>query len=112
MFESLERFIGFIAWVGAWLPTWVWIAIACLVAGMILRYVRVVGWQGALASLVGILAIAGLGAARRGGWEDREKEGGENVKRVLEEARKAREQSRVDNADPDRLRDDDGYRRD
>lgn len=112
MFEWLERIIGFVAWVGAWVSPWVWFWFAMLLLGVMLRFIRVFGWKGTLAMLVGVLAVAGLGVARRGGWEDREKEGAENVKRVVEEARKARERSRVDNADPDRLRDDDGYRRD
>lgn len=103
---------GWLIVFASWLPLWVWIALGCLVAGFLLRYVRIVGWQGALASAVAIISIGALGAARRGGWEDREKKGGENVKRVVEEARRARERVRVDNTDPDRLRDDDGYRRD
>lgn len=94
-----------------WVPLWGWIAIGALVLGAVTRYIRVVGWQGALGSLLAIAALALYATGIRQGKEQREKEGYENVKVVMDKARKARERSAVDNADPDRLRDDDGYRR-
>ena len=108
----MPNVLDLIAVVGSWLPLWVWIALAALAAGAIAKFVRVVGWRGALTAAVAVLSIGALGAARRKGWEDREKEGRSNVEKVLDQARAARDKSRVDNLDPDRLRDDDGYRRD
>lgn len=104
--QSLDRFLGLFGWV----PLPVWIALAALAAGAALKFF---GWRGALAAVVGVISLAGASKIRQGGWEAREKAGAENVKRVVEKAREARQNVRDEHAaDPGRLHDDDGYRRD
>lgn len=103
--ESFDRLLASLQWV----PLWFWVALAASVAG---AFVKFFGWRGAIPALVAVLSLGLAANVRRRGWEAREKEGAENVKRVVAKAEQARLESDRRNADPEQLRKTDGYRRD
>lgn len=99
------------------IPWWVWLWVALLAIGLFLVWARSVGGIKnalmiaggvALAVTAGLLTLKG----RQQGARDQQQKEQRNADKTLDAAHKARARARDDLADPSRLRDDDGFRRD
>lgn len=104
-----------ITWLSHSLPWWVWGAPSiALLAGLFIFVSRTFGIRNA------IVAVAVIGSSmilkltdhrgRQRGWDERIKQEKEDAQRVVDRAEKARRDAAA--APPERLRDDDGFRRD
>jgi hypothetical protein len=103
MIEAIVTFFTYV------IPWWVWIAVAAV--GVLLIW-RALGFEWAVAFLA---ACAVAIAHRRGeqrGWQKRGEQGERNVQRNVDKAKRAGAAADRRDADPARLRDDDGWRRD
>ncbi|MEL4071730.1 hypothetical protein WKW50_16420 [Ochrobactrum sp. GPK 3] len=96
-------------------PWWLWLFPSLgLVGAIFFVLVRTLGVRNAL-QIAGMIALCAAFVAnyRRGkqdGWAERIQRENDNAKRITDKARRIRE--RVESAAPERLRDDDGFRRD
>lgn len=103
---------------------WFWYALpwefklglfAVIAASILLMAVMIFGYERVrrfILPALGLVAVFGLwNKSQREGWLAREKKEMEIANKHIERARKARERADRDNADPERLRDDDGYKR-
>ena len=102
-----------VEWITFGLPWWLWAFPAVLIAAAIFFAVsRVVGVRNAIAaaSIVGSAMLLALSRhrGRQDGWAERIKQENDDAQQISERAEKAR--NRV-NTSPERLRDDDGFRR-
>lgn len=105
-------------WLGYAVPWWVWTLPAlAAVAAIVIPLVRIVGLSralqigGAVAAFLGGLIM--IRRARQEGWNAREAKGERDAQAAMEEAERVRRDA-MDRftSRPDRLRDDDGHRRD
>lgn len=97
------------------IPWWVW-AFPVVAAGVPVVVVlsRVIGWRNALMVLPALWAATAIPLSRlRGrqeGWQARVQKDISDAERLVQRIKKARQ--RVRDLPPERLRDNDGYRRD
>ncbi len=98
-----------IDWIIAVIPWWVWAIVAIVVLGALHR---LVGWKGIIA---GALAFGALFAFKRGqaiGENRVLRKANKDADKAIERARKVRADADARNAEPERLRQSDGFRRD
>ena len=95
-------------WLAYSVPWWVWLLLGLTVAGAIQYFW---GWKKALAALIGVLAIVFLQRARQQGWKDKTKADEKVADKMVADATAARAKAAKAAADPKKLRDDDGFRR-
>lgn len=92
-------------------PLWVWL----VVAGVVLAAVYGV-WHLGLRQMLVLAALLAVGlifpAAARKGWKAKEEADMAAAEKAIQRAADARKRQEKINADPKRLREDDGYRRD
>ena len=98
-------------------PWWAWLALALVVvAGLFLLAVRAFGWERVKSWVLPVLTVIGAGAllsrARQQGWQDKINRDLKAADQLIAKARKARDAENVRNQDPEKLREDDGFRRD
>lgn len=92
-----------------WVPLWVWVLLVLTACAIILK---VFGWKQSL------VAAASLGAALlyifgvKQGAAAKTKKDIRDAQKIIDKARAARAAADRRNADPDRVFDDDGHRRD
>lgn len=97
------------------IPWWVWVWVVAPILIFAAIYVsRVIGWRNAIPVIGGAIvafaaAFIGLKGRQQGARDQQQKEQ-RNADKTLDRAHDARRDAR--NADPSRLRDDDGFRRD
>lgn len=96
------------------IPWWIWAAPTVAgAAGLFLAVSKVVGWRNAAVAVAGYLAVAvALLSRLRGrqeGWEARVKKDTRDAEKLVERIKKARRDAAA--RQPDRLRDDDGFKR-
>ena len=97
-------------WILYTVPWWVWAVLGLIVVGAVQYFW---GWQKALAALSAVAAVVLLGRARQQGWEAKVKADLKAADKLIDRAVKARQKAEAEIAKhPDRLRDDDGFRRD
>lgn len=99
------------------IPWYVQVAVVALfVAVMFLVAVKIFGWERVRRYLLPVAALLGAGAllsrSRQAGWKDKAKRDMREADKLIDKSRETRKQAEKDNADPKRLRDDDGFRRD
>lgn len=99
------------------IPWWVWAVLAVSIAIWVFIMIRLaVGPKTALVIVGSGLAAAAVAIltqrAAKSGYEDRGREEQKNAETTLDRAHDARADAAARDADPDRLRDDDGFRRD
>lgn len=73
---------------------------------------RFAGWRWALVVIAAFLLFTVMLSQRQAGWNDREIQGKEDAREAIKDANDARNDSDRHNADPERLRSQDGFRRD
>lgn len=97
-----------IEWLIYAVPWWVWAAVGLTVALVIHQ---TFGFKAAAVAVV--VAIAGVfqARARQQGWKDAQARGERDARAIIERANEVRRDADLRNAG-DRLREDDGYRRD
>ncbi|MFG1383257.1 hypothetical protein [Xanthobacter versatilis] len=87
-----------------------------VLVGLALVLIRFFGWATALKIMTAVGAVfAALAYGRRerqAGWEDAHAKGERDAQGALDQAGRARADADRRNAEPGRLRDNDGYRRD
>lgn len=100
------------------LPWWVWVPVALIiVAAIVIPLVRLVGLKRALEIAAAVAAALGglilIQRARQEGWRAREAKGERDAQSAIDKAERARRDAYDQfTARPDRLRDNDGHRRD
>lgn len=92
-----------------WVPLWLWVLLAVAAA---LAVYRIFGWKQTLAALVGIGAFLLYALGTRQGRDAQIRKDIKDAQKAIDKARAARAAADRRNADPDRVLDDDGYRRD
>lgn len=91
-------------------PWPVWAVLGLIIVGAVQYFW---GWQKALAALGVLAAVVLLGRARQQGWEDKVKADLKAADKLIDRAVEARAKAEAEMAkNPDKLRDDDGFRRD
>lgn len=91
-------------------PWPVWAVLGLIIVGAVQYFW---GWQKALAALGVLAAVVLLGRARQQGWEDKVKADLKAADKLIDRAVAARAKAEAEMAkNPDKLRDDDGFRRD
>lgn len=101
-------------WLTYDVPWWVWaFPLAGGAAAGFISLSRVMGWRNALVAVVTATAAATASLSRlRGrqeGWKARVKKDTRDAEKLVEKIKRARRDSAA--RDPERLRDDDGYKR-
>lgn len=97
-------------WLFYSVPWWCWAILGLIIVGAVQYFW---GWQKALAALGAVAAIVLLQRARQQGWQDKVKADIKAADKLIVKATKARNDAAKDlAAHPDKLRDDDGFRRD
>lgn len=105
-------------WLLYQVPWWVWAIIAAVIyAAALFVAAMVFGWQRvrpfALPILIVLGAVAALGRARQQGWQDKVKKDLKATDRFIERATRTREKKEAEMRDnPDKVIEDDGFRRD
>ena len=88
----------------------VWAILALIIVGAVQYFW---GWQKALAALGVLAAVVLLGRARQQGWQDKVKADMKAADNLIAKANKPRVEAAKDlAAHPEKLREDDGFRRD
>lgn len=98
-----------IEWLSYKIPVEIMFAGAAVAVFFIWRYF---GLRAVLGAIIGFLLLLAKAAGRQEGWNKREEKGRKDAHQVVRKARDARADSDRINSDPERLRDDDGFRRD
>ena len=93
----------------AHIPWWLIAGAAAAATFFIWRYL---GLRVAIGAAVSMLLYVIHHRGRQQGWEAREQKGKEESYEAVKEANEARRDADLRNADPERLRESDGYRRD
>lgn len=97
---------------------WQWLALvaAGLLVAVAIPAVRVLGLSAGLRGVAAIGAVMVLllhgRKQRQQGWKDAQEQGKRNAENAIEKARTARADADRRNSDVERLREDDGWRRD
>lgn len=99
-----------IDWLLSFIPWWGWLIAAMAAFGIIRIYTG--SWRLAAAAVLALLSLGKLGSAYRKGWQDREQKEVQNADKAVKRAGDARADANRVNADPKRLRESDGWRRD
>ena len=77
---------------------------------------RAFGWERVKPWVLPVVTAIGAGAllqrARQQGWKDKVKKDLTAADRLIQQAKTAREKQDIQNQDPEKLREDDGFRRD
>jgi hypothetical protein len=103
--------MSFLLWLigGDWIEFKLVAGVALVVA--VLWFFRGTSWGLGIAAT--IAALVGANLLARQGWEQKAKKDNRDAERAIDRAVKARKKAEeVVRKDPDRLRDDDGFRRD
>lgn len=90
-------------------PWWVWLFIGLTIA---LLVYRIWGLKAALAAATAALLATTYRRGQQTGWRDRQRKEENDAERSINRAGAARLDADKRNADPGRLRDNDGFRRD
>lgn len=98
-------------------PWWVWLALALVVAaGLFLLAVQAFGWERVKPWVLPVFTVIGAGTlltrARQQGWKDKIEKDLKAADELIAKAKKARDAETIRNQDPEKLREDDGFRRD
>jgi len=99
-------------------PWYAWLALAAVVAAaLFLLAVRVFGWERVKPWVLPVFIAVGAGAllsrSRQQGWKDKVAADIKAADKLIEKAKKARTAAeREQREHPEKLRDDDGFRRD
>lgn len=94
-----------------YVPWWVWLALALVVAAALVYLQKRIGLTRVLA-IIAIMAVGVISArSAQKGWEARAKKDMDDANKALDRAADARLKSEKLNADPKNLRTDDGHRR-
>lgn len=96
------------------IPWWLWSAPAAVGGvGIFLAVSRFLSWRTAMSTTLAFVAMAAIGLAsargRQAGWKDRIKKENRDADRLIKRANDARARARKRH--PDRLYDDDGFKR-
>ncbi len=109
--------MSFVEWLIYGAPWWLQaIGGAIFIVLVLIPLVRIVGLKNTLE--IGAIVGAVFGALvygrreRQQGWKDAQSKGERDAQSAIDQASRARADADLSNADPGRLRDDDGYRRD
>lgn len=99
------------------IPWYVWLTLALVIAAVLfLLAVRAFGWERVKPWVLPVITVLGAGAlltrARQQGWQDKVKKDLEAADRLIEKAKTARAKQDARNQDPEKLHEDDGFRRD
>lgn len=97
-----------IEWLTYNIPVEIWVVGASAAVFFIWRYF---GLRAALGAILGFLVFIAQLRGRQQGWKERERKGNEDAQKAVRDARDARADSARINSDPERLRDNDGFRR-
>lgn len=98
-----------IDWLLSLIPWWGWLIAALAAFGVIRIYTG--SWRLAAAAVLALLSLGKLGSAYRKGWQDREQKGRKDALKETERAMRAADDADRRNADPRRVREDDGFKR-
>lgn len=90
-------------------PIELWIAVGAAAVFAVHRYF---GLRAAASAAVAVFLFILNARARQAGWEAREEKGRKDAEKAVKESENARRDADLRNADPERLRESDGYRRD
>lgn len=97
-------------WIMYSVPWPVWAVLGLIVVGAVQYFW---GWQKALAALGVVAAVVLLGRSRQQGWEDKVKADLKAADKLIDRAVAARAKAEAEMAKhPEKLREDDGFRRD
>jgi ABC-type protease/lipase transport system fused ATPase/permease subunit len=96
-------------WVIQHAPIAVWITSGL---GVVLFVHRYFGLRAAASAAVAVFVFILNARARQTGWKAREEKGRKDAEKAVKESENARRDADLRNADPERLRESDGYRRD
>lgn len=97
-------------WILYSVPWWVWLILGLIIVGAVQYFW---GWQKALAALGVVAAVVLLGKSRQQGWEDKVKADLKAADKLITRAVAARARAEAEAARrPEKLREDDGFRRD
>lgn len=90
-------------------PWWVWLAAGVVVLASVHR---LVGWKGIVAGASALLAVLLHKRGQSVGESRILKKANRDADKAIKRANEVRARSNANNADPERMRDNDGYRRD
>lgn len=99
-------------------PWYVWTLLAAVIAAaLFLLAVRAFGWERVKGWVIPVASVIGLAAllqrAQQKGWQDKIKADMKAADQLIAQAKKARGKAAAEQHEhPERLRDDDGFRRD
>lgn len=91
------------------IPTVVWLVVGGAAVFALHRYI---GLRAAIVMAITTALIIMTSRARKDGWQAREEKGRQDADKAIIEAEAARRESDRRSADPERLRQSDGFRRD
>lgn len=96
-------------WFGLHIPDWVFLVAGVGAAAVAYRYL---GLRAALAALAAVAVLLARTSGQKAGAEQRQKEARHAIDKVQKKATSARNTAIGRNASVDRLREDDGFKRD
>lgn len=104
-------------WLLYQVPYWVWAGLALLLyAAALYAASAIFGWQRVRPFALPIIAVLGafamLHRSRQQGWEDKVKKDLAAADKLLDRAARTRAKAEAEAAKPERLRENDGFRRD